>query len=94
MNYHYGDKLEKQIGDTLANDNIKFERKNQRLDFFLPKYDIYIEVKKYHSNRAIAQLATQDNVILIQGVKAVKLFCGILNNSIPTAERRQRKPAQ
>lgn len=74
MNY-YSDELEKQIGDALIEANIKFERKHQRLDFFLPKYDVYIEVKKYHSERVVKQLATQDNVILVQGIKAVKLFC-------------------
>jgi len=72
---HYSDELEKQVGEALSASKIKFERKGQRLDFFLPQYDVYIEVKKYHSERANAQLATQENIILVQGKKAVKMFC-------------------
>lgn len=72
---HYSDELEQQVGEALSASKIKFERKGHRLDFFLPDFDVYIEVKKYHSERANAQLATQENIILVQGKKAVKTFC-------------------
>lgn len=77
---NYSDELEKQIGDTLVKCGINFNR-NQRLDFYLPDFDIYIEVKKYHSERSNSQLASQDNIILIQGKKAIDFFCKrLLNN--------------
>jgi len=79
MTQHYSDELEKQVGNALDEANIKFSRMGQRLDFYLYEHDVYIEVKKYHSERSGAQLATQDNIILIQGKEAVKLFCNMLN---------------
>jgi len=75
---HCGDELEFQIAGLLHTNEIEFihesERKDQRLDFYLPKQDIYIEVKKYSSIRSANQLDSQDNVILIQGLKALNFF--------------------
>lgn len=76
----YSDELEELIGDTLTSCDIRFER-SQRLDFFLPDHDVYLEVKKYHSDRSSSQLSSQDNVILIQGAKSVKFICHILKLS-------------
>lgn len=81
---HYSDDLEKKIGDKLTACGIEFTHGSakglqQRLDFFLPKYNVYIEVKKYHTERINSQMASQDNVIAIQGVGAVDFFIKLLN---------------
>ena len=69
------DPLEKDIAFLLTNLNIKFvhesEEKSQRLDFYLPDFDIYIEVKQYHTDRVNEQLKSKDNIILIQGKKSI-----------------------
>lgn len=76
----YSDELEKQIGDALEEAGIDF-RRNQRLNFYLPDFNVYIEVKKYHSERSSSQLASEENIILVQGKKAVNLFCTLLNGN-------------
>jgi hypothetical protein len=75
---HYGGAFEKEVEELLIKTNIKYTR-NQRLDFYLPDYDVYIEVKQYHSHRSIEQLASQENIILLQGKKAVEFFINIIN---------------
>lgn len=81
MNF-YSDELEKHVAEALLAANIQFRHEsqgvNQRLDFYLPELDIYLEVKKFHSDRSNAQLATQNNVILIQGRESVKFICSLL----------------
>lgn len=80
--YHFSDELEKEVAETLLKVGVKFNHAsntpNQRLDFYLLDYDIFIEVKKFHSERSNSQLSSQDNIILIQGRKSVELFCTLL----------------
>ena len=72
------DHLENAIEKALIEAKIKYKTK-QRLDFYLPQHDVYIEVKQYHSDRSNDQLKSQENVIFIQGKKAVELFCKMIN---------------
>ena len=78
------DNLELRIAELLTRKAIKFVHEgykngiNQRLDFYLPDHDIYIEVKKFHTDRVLKQLESQDNIILVQGDKSVKFLEGIL----------------
>lgn len=72
--------LELEIEQALIDAGIKFKCE-QRLDFFLPDFNVYVEVKKFHSDRSASQLASQDNVILVQGRLAVKLFCSLLKRN-------------
>jgi hypothetical protein len=44
------------------------------LDFYLPAFDIYIEIKQFHSERIHKQMGLQENVIAIQGKKAVEFI--------------------
>lgn len=75
---HYGDSLERDIASLLDNKGIHFihesENKGQVLDFYLPSYDVYIEVKQYFSERITKQLASRDNVICVQGKKSLALL--------------------
>lgn len=75
---HYADFLEKEIAELLTVKGIKFihesEDRNLRLDFYLPDFDIYLEIKQYHSDRVNEQLKSEENVIVIQGKKSLEFF--------------------
>ncbi len=49
-----------------------------RLDFHLTTLDLYIEVKRWHSDRASVQLARAPNVILAQGEPAVRWLASLI----------------
>lgn len=76
---HYADNLEEAVGTHLIEQGIEFvhesQNKDQRLDFYIPEHDVFIEVKKFHSPRINAQMETQNDIIVLQGKLAVKLFC-------------------
>jgi hypothetical protein len=75
---HFADHLEKRIAEALHGAGIDFvhesENKEQSLDFYLPFYDVYIEVKQFHADRISRQMESKGNVIAIQGANAVDLF--------------------
>jgi hypothetical protein len=48
--------------------------KHSGLDFFLPHYDCYVELKQFHSERIAEQMSRVPNVIAIQGKKAMDCF--------------------
>lgn len=77
-NIHISDHLEQKLADFFTEHHIEFihesQNKDQVLDFYLPAFGIYIEVKQYHTERVGRQLAHQDEVILIQGKKALAFF--------------------
>jgi transcription elongation factor Elf1 len=62
---------EMKIAETLTVCGIKFvhesENKAQELDFYLPFFDVYIEVKLFHADRISRQMKSKENVIAIQG---------------------------
>lgn len=74
----YSNPLEIAVAEILTNAGIEFVHESQnngsRLDFYIPDYDLYIEVKQYHTPRIEAQMATQDNIILIQGVNGLRFL--------------------
>lgn len=86
---HYGDYMEILTANALKAAGIEFIHESQdksiMLDFYLPKHDIYIECKRYYSERIGKQLAARGdkNVIVLQGEAAVKLFCHLLVNQMP-----------
>jgi len=76
---HYTDFLEASLGKTLETNGVDFTHESEVkhepvIDFYLPDHDIYIEVKQFYSDRIIKQLQSQQNVIVIQGRKAVDFF--------------------
>jgi hypothetical protein len=78
----FTDHLEIDLATTFMEKGIDFihesENKEQRLDFYLPNEKVYIEIKQYHSERTNEQLESQDEVILIQGKKALQYFKTLL----------------
>lgn len=80
---HFSDHLERNLADFLDSKNISFihesQDKAQVLDFYLPDFGVYIEVKQYHTDRIARQMATQDEVIVIQGKIALQFFISNFN---------------
>lgn len=72
---YFSDHTEKRIAAILNRLHIEFvhesQDKNQKLDFYLPDYDIFIEVKRFYSKRIAGQISGHENVIVIQGVASV-----------------------
>lgn len=52
----------------------------EHLDFYLPAYDVYIDVKGGHSDRTSRQMARAANVIVLQGNLAVELFAELMKS--------------
>lgn len=57
------------------------------IDYYLPDYDLYIEVKQFHSDRIAGQMAQVENIVAIQGIGAAKAFVGMLGVAIPGPSR-------
>jgi len=75
-NIHYADHYEQYCGEALENAGINFIHESQGagLDFYLPDFDIYLEIKQFHADRISRQMAKYDNVIAIQGIKSLDFF--------------------
>jgi hypothetical protein len=81
-NIHFADHLEKRVAEVLDKAEIEFvhesENKEQGLDFYLPFFDVYIEIKQFHADRISRQMSSKDNVIAVQGTKSVNLLIAML----------------
>lgn len=76
---HYTDFLEQSVGETLEGGGVDFIHESEVkhepvLDFELPEHDVHIEIKQFYSDRVIKQLKSKQNVIVLQGRKAVDFF--------------------
>mgnify|MGYP000246292980 CR=1 FL=1 len=82
---HFADHLEKKIAAALDEVEIEFvhesESKEQVLDFYLPFFDVFIEIKQFHTDRISRQMSSKDNVIAVQGTKSVNLLVTMLFRS-------------
>lgn len=76
------DPLEKLLANKLEELNIRFRRDEPTthgtIEFYLPEYQIFIEVCQFYTDRKIKQLSDVKDVILIQGFSAVKAFIKLL----------------
>lgn len=81
----YADDLETDLGRALTTAGIphthESECPGQRLDFFLPEDNLYIEIKRYHSPRIATQAAHADNIIFLQGKPAVDFFIKMISKN-------------
>lgn len=79
---HISNPLEIEIANALNEKGIRFIHESQaveqRIDFYLPEFNIYIEVKEYYSERSDKQLKANDEIILIQGKKAMFAFLALI----------------
>ena len=83
---YFTDHLEEAIAKALDNAGIKYvhesENKEQGLDFYLPKFDVYLEVKQFHADRISRQMRSKDNVIAIQGMKSLNFLITMINQTV------------
>lgn len=77
------DPMERKIADALDAAGVEFEheRRPENLDFYLPAFDIFIEVKRFHSPRVSDQMRRAPNVIVAQGDKGVAFLAGLLRRA-------------
>ena len=77
------DPMEEKMASALTAAQIEYvtdtDPRSLDLDFYLPAQNVHIEVKQFHSDRIAAQMARAENVIALQGRKAVGLFCALLH---------------
>lgn len=78
------DPIEAIVASALTSAGVAFERDGANtsrppLDFYLPDFDLYIEVKQFHSDRIAGQMAKAENVIAIQGRAAALAFARMIN---------------
>lgn len=75
--------LEKQMASLLDRCGIDYTRPEQdrrdptNLDFYLPDFDLYVEVKQFHTPRVEKQLELvpkKANALVLQGMTAVLQF--------------------
>ena len=52
------------------------------LDFFLPDFDVHIEVKRLHTDRVAVQMARAENVIVAQGEAAVHFLADAIRSGL------------
>lgn len=85
--YGYGisDPMERRIAVALERAkyayNHECEIRGRRLDFYVPQMGengVYIEVKRFHSERISAQMACVANVIVAQGHQAVETLAKLI----------------
>lgn len=81
------DPMERLIADALDSIGEPYQTNILALDFYLPNRDVFIEVKRMHSDRIAEQMSRADNVIAAQGVAAVSLLADMLRSL--TADREQ-----
>ncbi len=83
------DPLERRVAEAFDRAGIRYTHESQRkhkhgsagvdkgtpcLDFYLPEWDLHVEVKAFYSERVHKQLEGK-KVILLQGQGAVEWFC-------------------
>jgi hypothetical protein len=82
---NFSDHLEKKVAEALDEVGIDFihesENKEQILDFYLPLFNVFIEIKQYHTDRISKQMASKENIIAVQGSKSVDFLIFLLINS-------------
>lgn len=78
------DPMEKLIRDALIDIGEPFIEENKNLanlDFYLPRINVYIEVKQFHSKRISNQMERASNVIVAQGKEAVEALASMIKGT-------------
>ena len=72
------DPIEKIVGEALDRAGIAYEKDKElepgrySIDFYLPDFDLWIEVCQFHTPRKIEQMSRLPNVVLVQGKEAAE----------------------
>lgn len=85
MTRNISDPLETLVADVLNRGGIEFVHESEDesgqtkgLDFWVPKWNCHIEVKQFHSPRITGQMERVENVIVLQGARAVNVFKALM----------------
>jgi hypothetical protein len=76
------DPVEQVVEQALIKAGIPYARERENpagLDFYLTEQKLYIEVKRFHTPRAVEQMSRVPEAILIQGLEAAKWFAEMLH---------------
>lgn len=89
---HFADDLEEMVCKALYEADVEFTHESEGafLDFWIPKWHCYVEVKKFHTDRIAGQLYPHTDVILLMGKQSVKQFCNLLNQSNGTNSNKEQ----
>lgn len=68
------DPLERLIAEALDEGCYRYETNVNGLDFYLLDWDVYIEVKQFHSHRISDQMMRASDIIAVQGREATELL--------------------
>lgn len=88
------DPMEGMIRDALNASRLSFKEGDSneaRLDFYVEPWDIYIEVKQFHSERIAGQMSRVSNVIVAQGEEAVERLAMLIRDSYGEQERAKEE---
>lgn len=88
------DPMENLIAEALISAGVRFTAEGRKLgrpqtpdditlDFHLPDLDVWIEVKQFHSDRIVRQMAQAPNVIVAQGRPAVEALAKWIRGAKP-----------
>lgn len=81
------DPVEAIVRDGLTKAGIAFVEEEDpralRLDFFVPAFNVHIEVKQFHTDRISEQMSRAPNVIAIQGTEAAVFFAAAIGGQKP-----------
>lgn len=82
------DPMEQIIAQALDDAGYAYTRSidvgGRSIDFHLTVTDIYVEVKRFHTPRSILQMEKVENIVVVQGERAVRALAAIIRNSGPS----------
>jgi len=78
------DPVEQTIADALESIPYTVEGDEEHppgnLDFYVPSWGVFIEVKRFHSPRIADQMNRQENVIAVQGLSTAIVFASLIES--------------
>jgi hypothetical protein len=87
------DPLELKFEAWLIGQGVKYNRPERlhsdptQLDFYLPDFDLYVEIKRFHTPRLTNQLAlvpSTSNAMVLMGNKAIDAFINLIQRKNTT----------
>jgi hypothetical protein len=96
------DPVEAVIYDALVRSGIPFEMDGGNVGLggpcrgldFVTRDGVFIECKRFHSDRIGEQMSRAENIIAIQGMGAARFFAGLLTRQVPDPYPSTKDAAQ
>lgn len=90
------DPMERKLAAAMLKDGVPFtcdQKQTGGLDFLILNAPVYVEVKRFHSDRISDQMGRAENVIAVQGERAVTWFAALFHNhaSVVALKRDQER---